>query len=77
MLEIINLEDVVERSENFRPDYRISEMFRADLEDYKGSQHDRGHLVASANRPIVALKNSETFLLSNMSPQNPGFNQGI
>ena len=76
-MEIINLEDVVERSESFRPDYRIPEMFRADLEDYTGSQHDRGHLVASANRRIVVLKNSETFLLSNMSPQNPGFNQGI
>lgn len=76
-LEIINLEDMVERSENFRPDYRIPEMFRADLEDYKGSKHDRGHLVASANRRSVELENSETFLLSNMSPQNPQFNQGI
>jgi endonuclease G len=63
------------RSENFRPDYRIPEMFRADLVDYAGSGYDRGHLVASANQIETALQNSETFLLSNMSPQRPQFNR--
>jgi len=76
-LEIINSEDVVERSDNFRPDYRIPEMFRVDLQDYSGSGHDRGHLVASADKRSVELENSETFLLSNMSPQKPNFNRRI
>jgi endonuclease G len=76
-LEIINSEDVVERSDNFRPDYRIPEMFRVDLQDYSGSGHDRGHLVASADKRSVELENSETFLLSNMSPQKPTSTAGF
>ncbi len=67
----------VERSDNFRPDFRIPEMFRADLADYRNSGYDRGHLVASANKKETEIQNSETFLLSNMSPQEPVFNQYI
>lgn len=77
-LEIIDpdLTDV-ERVDNFRSDYRVPEGFRADLVDYAGSGFDRGHLVASANQRETELQNSETFLLSNMSPQDPGFNRRI
>lgn len=67
----------IERIDNFRPDYRIPEDFRADLTDYRGSGYDRGHLVASANQNELELQNSETFLLSNMSPQEKYFNRGI
>ena len=67
----------VDRLDNFRPDYRIPEEFRADLADYEGSGYDRGHLVASANQNEINLQNSETFLLSNMSPQHPRFNRDI
>lgn len=67
----------VERFDNFRPDLRIPELFRADLADYEGSGFDRGHLVASANQVETEIQNSETFLLSNMSPQVPKFNRGI
>lgn len=67
----------VDRTDTFRPDYRIPEKFRADLADYEGSGYDRGHLVASANQGETELQNSETFLLSNMSPQKPDFNRGI
>jgi endonuclease G len=80
-LEIIdpNKEDVttVDRMDNFRSDYRIPKMFRSDKQDYKGSGHDRGHLVASADLRDTKLQNSETFLLSNMSPQVPNFNRRI
>ena len=77
-LEIIDPDYTeLERADNFRSDYRVPEMFRADLADYKGSGYDRGHLVASANQREVVLQNSETFLLSNMSPQVPGFNRGL
>lgn len=67
----------IDRIDNFRPDYRIPEAFRADLVDYRGSGYDRGHLVASANQNELRLQNSETFLLSNMSPQHQRFNRGI
>ena len=77
-LEIIDPDNPgLDRLNNFRPDYRIPEMFRADLVDYTGSGYDRGHLVASANQRETELQNSETFLLSNMSPQKPKFNRGI
>ena len=77
-LEIVDFENTtLDRSDNFRPDYRIPEMFRADLVDYAGSGFDRGHLVASANKKGTELENSETFLLSNMSPQKPKFNRDI
>jgi len=66
-----------ERLNNFRPDFRIPEAFRADLVDYKNSSFNRGHLVASANKLESQLQNSETFLLSNMSPQAPNLNQKI
>lgn len=77
-LEIVDPDNPgLERADNFRPDYRVPEMFRADLADYAGSGFDRGHLVASANQRETELQNSETFLLSNMSPQVPQFNRGI
>ncbi len=80
-LEIINrnqhLLTEVERFDNFRADTRIPRRFRAGLGAYVGSGFDRGHLVASANQDIQEIQNSETFLLTNMSPQKPEFNRGI
>lgn len=77
-LEIIDTSDTKQqRADNFRPDYRLPAIFRADLEDYERSGLDRGHLVASANQRGTELQNSETFLLTNMSPQAPQFNRRI
>ncbi len=77
-LEIVDPEKTdVERADNFRSDYRVPQMFRADLADYRNSGFDRGHLVASANQREVEIQNSETFLLSNMSPQHPDLNRRI
>lgn len=77
-LEIVDKEKTkVDRTDTFRPDYRIPSNFRADLADYENSEYDRGHLVASANKVETELQNSETFLLSNMSPQKPEFNRKI
>ena len=67
----------LKRLDNFREDLRIDDMFRATLDDYKGSGYDRGHLVSSADRLGRTVVNSETFLMTNMSPQKPGFNRGI
>ena len=67
--------DEVQRLNNFRPDFRVPKRFRADLSDYTNSGYDRGHLVASADQNDELVQNSETFLLSNMSPQAPAFNR--
>lgn len=66
-----------ERLNNFRPDQRIPEMFRSDLDDFRGTGLDRGHMVSSADRREKAISNSETFLLSNMCPQHPSLNRKI
>lgn len=70
-------EDDFDRLDNFREDLRIPEKFRSTLDDYKGSGFDRGHLINSADRKSSKIINSETFLLSNMSPQKPKFNRAI
>jgi endonuclease G len=67
----------LKRLNNFREDLRIDDMFRATLDDYAGAGYDRGHLVSSADRLGRTVVNSETFLMTNMSPQKPGFNRGI
>lgn len=78
-LEIINPNDHlltdVDRRDHFRADIRIPKRFRAGLGAYSGSGFDRGHLVASANQDGREIQNSETFLLSNMSPQKPELNR--
>ena len=73
----IRLEADFDRLDNFREDMRIPEMFRSTLEDYERSGFDRGHLINSADRQGSKIINSETFLLSNMSPQRPNFNRAI
>lgn len=49
----------------------------ATLEDYKGSGYDRGHLSPSADNKMSKESMSDSFYMSNMSPQNPSFNRGI
>ena len=63
------------RMNNFRADVRLPHRFRAALSAYRSSGFDRGHLVSSANSDLRHIENSETFLLSNMSPQDPAFNR--
>ncbi|MBA3238833.1 MAG: DNA/RNA non-specific endonuclease [Parachlamydiaceae bacterium] len=60
----------------FQEDDTIPNIFRATLQDYKGSGFDRGHLAPAANHKRSLLEMNETFLLSNMAPQDPNFNRG-
>ncbi len=64
------------RTEDFREDPAIVTQ-SAHLDDYRNSGYDRGHLCPSADRTSSVEKNSETFLLSNMSPQLHRFNAGL
>lgn len=64
------------RNDRFKPDTLVSTQ-SAQLEDYKNSGYDRGHLAPAADMSINTTAMSESFYLSNMSPQNAGFNRGI
>ena len=49
----------------------------ADWRNYKKSGYDRGHLCPAADREFDYDAYHETFLTSNISPQNHEFNAGI
>jgi len=66
----------VERSDNFRSDTNIR-TGSASLADYRGSGYDRGHLAPAGDMKWDPEAMSESFYLSNMSPQHPRFNRGI
>jgi endonuclease G len=65
-----------ERGNNFRPDPSVPNG-SAQLSDYSKSGYDRGHLCPAGDMTFNAQAMSETFYLSNMSPQVPAFNRGI
>lgn len=66
----------VKRKDNFRPDPAV-QSGSAKLADYKRSGFDRGHLAPAADMAFSKQAMSESFFMSNMSPQRPGFNRGI
>src|SRR5690606_19561538 len=49
----------------------------ADWRNYKNSGYDRGHLCPAGDRRFSFEAYNETFLTSNISPQNHDFNSGI
>ncbi len=71
-----NLYPNAKRKDNFRPDPRVAKG-SASKRDYRGSGYDRGHLVPAGDMTFSARAMSETFYLSNMSPQVRNFNGGI
>ena len=64
------------RTDNFRADPKIS-TGSAQLADYKNSGFDRGHLVPAGDMKVNNLAMSESFYMSNISPQSAAFNRGI
>ena len=49
----------------------------ADWRNYKNSGYDKGHLCPAADRKFSKSAHDNTFLTSNISPQNHDFNAGI
>ena len=66
----------IKRTNNFRADSSVS-TGSATLADYLKSGYDRGHLAPAASMSVNAISMSESFFMSNMSPQKPSFNRGI
>jgi len=74
-LDINKLNGSVDRTNDFRFDNSVS-TGSASLNDYKYSGYDRGHLAPAGDMKINKTTMSESFLLSNISPQNASFNRG-
>jgi endonuclease G len=64
------------RADDFRPDPDVR-TGSATPEDYRNSGYDRGHLAPAGDFKLNATAMSETFFMSNMSPQLHEFNAGI
>ena len=63
------------RTNNFRQDKKVS-TGSASLADYHKSGYERGHLAPAADMKLSYNMMSKSFLMSNISPQNPSFNKG-
>ena len=66
----------VNRSNNFKKDPKVK-TGSALPSDYSRSGYDRGHLAPAADLSWSLISMQESFYMSNMSPQKPGFNRGI
>jgi endonuclease G len=66
----------VERDDDFRADPLVK-TGTADENDYSGTGYDRGHLCPAGDMKISETAMSESFFMSNMSPQNSSFNRGM
>lgn len=64
------------RSNQFLPDPEVKTE-SATARDYQSSGYDRGHLCPAADMAFDQTAMTETFFMSNISPQDQGFNGGI
>lgn len=67
---------VADRTDNFRPDSKVKTK-SATPSDYRRSGYTRGHLVPAGDMGFSERAMSETFYMSNMSPQVRNQNMGI
>ena len=65
-----------QRTDQFFPDPRLPRGARAELEDYRGSGLDRGHLAPAGDQPDPESM-AQSFALSNMVPQDQTNNRKI
>ena len=63
------------RTSKFMPDPLLKEPVKPN--DYTKTGYDRGHLCPAADMKLNGVSMTESFYMSNMSPQVPSFNRGI
>jgi len=72
-----NLTGNAHRGNDFRPDPDIPAGERSELVDYTRSGYDRGHMAPAGDFTRSDDAMSQTFVLSNMTPQRPKINREI
>ncbi len=68
------------KTQHKRPFFKIDKSIKtkaAHWRNYKKSGYDKGHLCPAGDRRFSKKAHDETFLTSNISPQNHQFNAGI
>lgn len=63
------------RASKFMPDPLLKEPVKPNY--YTKTGYDRGHLCPAADMKLNGVSMTESFYMSNMSPQVPSFNRGI
>ncbi|GBG26684.1 Mitochondrial nuclease [Hondaea fermentalgiana] len=71
-----SVEGEAKRKNVFEEDARLASVFRARLQDYRGSGMDRGHLVPAGDLRDSQAGMDASFMLSNIAPQDPTLNRG-
>ena len=66
----------ISRTGQFHPDDRLPLKDRSELDDYRSSGYDRGHLAPSGDMPDEESQ-QQSFSLANMIPQAPRLNRGV
>lgn len=65
------------RTNKFKIDYDLKPEYRSTNKDYIQSGFDKGHMSPAGNHSANKISMSESFLLSNIVPQNPKINRGV
>lgn len=70
------IKNVDRKSMHFCENTQIYPPHRSTLTDYYKSGYDRGHMIPARDQQVNQENLKETFLLSNVCPQNPELNRG-
>lgn len=65
-----------QRTDKFNFDPALSENARVDYYDYNGSGYDRGHMCPAGDNKNSMKAMEESFLMTNICPQNHALNSG-